>query len=111
MRDDSKKLEKILDCIEKIEKYASAGMINFLEDEKTQDAIVRNFHVIGEAVKDLSVGLSEQNPHVPWRDVARFRDRVAHDYFDLDMNKVWGIIETDLPSFKNQITHIISSLK
>lgn len=111
MRDDSKKLEKILDCIEKIERYASEGMDNFLDDEKTQDAIVRNFHVIGEAVKDLSIRLREQNSDVPWRDVARFRDRVAHDYFDLDMNKVWGIIETDLPSFKNQIMHIASSLK
>jgi uncharacterized protein with HEPN domain len=46
------------------------------------------------------------NPDVPWRDIAHFRDRVAHDYFDLDCHKVWGIIQNDLPPLKQQMERI-----
>ena len=106
MRDDSEKIAKICECIERIEICAADGKDNFLSDWRTQDIIARNFQVIGQAVKDLSQGLRDHNPDVPWRDVARFRDRVAHDYFDLDLGKVWGIIDKDLPSLKKQIERI-----
>lgn len=76
-----------------------------------QDAVVRNFQIIGDAVKDLSDGLRKHSPDVPWQDVARFRDRVTHDYFDVDMIKVWGIIENDLPPFKIQIEKISRNLQ
>ncbi len=109
MRDDEAKMEKIIDCIGKIERYTAEGKNTFLEDDQIQDAVMRNFQVIGEAVKDLSEELRKHNSDVPWRDVARFRDRVTHDYFDVDMGKVWGIIENDLPSFKTQIDQIRST--
>lgn len=106
MRDDKEKLEKILDCIDKIDEYTTDGKEAFLNDRKTQDAVVRNLQVIGEAIKDLSDDLKAKNTDVEWRKVARMRDKVTHDYFEVNYDVVWDTVESSLPPFRTSIEDI-----
>ncbi len=90
VRNDREKLEKILECIEWVQEYAKSGKNNFLADHKTQDAMIRNCQIVGEAVKGLSNELRLNTPEVDWRSPARFRDKITHDYFDINLEQVLG---------------------
>lgn len=69
----------------------------FLADTKTQDAVVRNFEIMGEAAKRLSSGTREAHPSVPWSDFARFRDVLIHQYDQIVPADVWRIAAVQLP--------------
>ena len=96
-------LQHILECIRKIEAYAEVGKEVFMKTDYWQDAIIRNFEIIGEAAKQLSDELKEANPEIPWRNVAGFRDVLIHDYMGIDLNAVWKIIENELPILKKTV--------
>ncbi len=108
IRRDGDYLLDIEDAIKRILEY-TAGMNwdEYLQDYKTQDAVVRNLEVIGEATKDLSDNLTNQHPGIPWRDMAGTHDRLTHHYFGINHEIVWQIIEHDLPELKNQIEQVI----
>jgi uncharacterized protein with HEPN domain len=76
-----------------------AGMTyeQFLADERTQDAVVRNLEILGEAAKLVSSELRLGTPAVPWRAVARMRDRLIHAYFGVNWDIVWDVVTGDLP--------------
>ena len=103
-RRDRDFLLDIEDAIGRIINY-TAGMNweGYLRDNKTQDAVVRNLEVIGEATKSLSINFREQHPDIPWRDMAGTRDRLTHNYFGVNQEIVWQIIEQDLPGLTSQI--------
>lgn len=86
----------ILDAIGEIEEYV-AGMTwdDFLDDSKTQSAIVRQLEIIGEASKHLSESYRQSKP-LPWKDIAGMRDKLIHHYFDVDMETVWVTATTDI---------------
>lgn len=69
----------------------------FMRDQKTQDAVVRNLQVMGEATKKLSCQLREAYPHIPWREIAGMRDKVVHEYFGINYDIVWTVISRDIP--------------
>ena len=69
----------------------------FCADLKTQLAVLRCLEIIGEAVKQVPVDELARFPDVPWRRVARFRDRLAHGYFGLDLEIVWDVVQNRLP--------------
>lgn len=98
----------IQDAIEHILEYTT-GMDwdEFVRDHKTQDAVVRNMEVIGEATKNLSDDFHEHHPDIPWQDMAETRDRLTHHYLGINQEIVWQIIEQDLPGLKNQIEQVI----
>jgi uncharacterized protein with HEPN domain len=73
-----------------------------------QDAIIRNFEVIGEAVKQLSPELLKQYDQVPWRRIAGFRDILTHDYMGVDLDEVWNVIENDLPQLKRTVQTMLN---
>lgn len=106
MRDDKEKLAIILECIDKIREYTNNRREEFFSSTQIQDAVVRNFQVIGEAIKDLSEEIKLKNPDVPWKGVSGFRDRVTHDYFDVDFNKVWNAVENEILPLRDQIEDI-----
>jgi uncharacterized protein with HEPN domain len=75
----------------------------FLQDRKTQDAVVRNFEVMGEAVKNLSSTFKTNYADVPWRDIAGLRDKLIHFYFGIDYKIVWSITKKELPKLRRQL--------
>ena len=109
MRDDQEKLEKILECIERVREYIKDGKENFLNDHKTQDAVIRNCQIVGEAVKELSADLRQRTPKVDWRSPARFRDKITHDYFDVNLEIVWDICTDEFVIFAKQVEMILKS--
>lgn len=85
------------------------GMLyqDFAANRLIQDAVIRNFEVIGEAVKNLPEDFKTRYPSVAWKQIAGLRDILAHGYFRVDHEVVWGIITERIPSFKKDITKII----
>ncbi len=80
----------------------------FLSDTRTQDAVIRNIEIIGEATKKLSVGLRTQYPDVPWKEMSGTRDRLIHNYFGVDIEVVWKISIAELSDLALQIMEILS---
>lgn len=78
----------------------------FMEDRKTQDAVVRNFEVMGEAAKNISSNFKEQYPDVPWKEIAGLRDKLIHFYFGVDYKIVWSITRKSIPKIMKQIKTI-----
>jgi len=70
---------------------------DFLDDRKTQDAVIRNIEIIGEATKNLSNDLQDSYSEIPWRDMAGMRDKLIHHYFGVDNRLVWSAAHKELP--------------
>jgi uncharacterized protein with HEPN domain len=101
----------ILEAIDRIERYTgSIGFEEFLQDTKTQDAVIRNLEIIGEAVKNLPARFREAHSGVGWRAVAGMRDKLIHHYFGVDMRIIWETARTDLPRFRKQIKTILREI-
>jgi uncharacterized protein with HEPN domain len=109
MNRDKAYLQHIFDCIIKIESYSEVGEETFMKESHWQDAIIRNFEIIGEAAKRLSDETRNSDPDFPWRSIAGFRDFLIHEYMGVDLNAVWQIIEKDLPNLKVKVTELLSS--
>jgi uncharacterized protein with HEPN domain len=107
MKNDLLYLSNIQECIEAIESYTFDGKKIFMETRMIQDAVIRNFEVIGEATKRLSPEFKAKYPEVPWRRIAGLRDVLIHDYLRVDLDEIWGIIVSDLPNLKSAINKII----
>ena len=103
MKDDRVYLQHILDAIAKIETYTADGREAFSRSTMIQDAVIRNFEIIGEATKRLSAQLRAQHPEVPWRVIAGFRDVLIHEYEGIEVNEVWNVIARDLPELKAKL--------
>ncbi|MEO2068471.1 MAG: DUF86 domain-containing protein [Desulfurobacteriaceae bacterium] len=103
-------LEDILISIQKIEKYtADLNFEEFAKSDIVIDAVIRNLEIIGEAVKKLPMEVRKRYPHIPWKEIAGFRDILIHDYFGVDIGIVWQTITEDIPYLKKQIEIIIKS--
>jgi uncharacterized protein with HEPN domain len=100
-------IEDILEAAEKIQRY-TAGMTfeQFTLDEKTADAVARNFEIIGEAANRLPQDFKAQFPSIDWNRIRGFRNRIVHDYFGIDYEIVWKIIETYLPALESDLTKL-----
>jgi uncharacterized protein with HEPN domain len=109
MRDDKLYLLNILECINQIQEYATDNRDYFMSDRKTQDAVIRNFEIIGEATKQVSQGLRDVHPEIPWRRMAGFRDVLIHNYLGVDISEVWQIVQNELKSLKSNITLILNN--
>ncbi len=101
-------MAEIIEAIDRALQYTEAGREAFFDDPKTQDAVVRNIEVIGEAVRGLSEAMRRAHPAVPWSKIAGTRDRVIHGYFNVDLEIIWEIVETELPGLREKIAGILA---
>ncbi len=98
MKDRSIYLLAIQECIQRITRYTAGYTIHdFLADEKTQDAVIRNIEIIGQAVRDYGAeDLIRNSPDVPWQQVAGMRNIIAHEYLGLDLVLTWEVVVSHL---------------
>ncbi|MGB3851518.1 MAG: DUF86 domain-containing protein [Tunicatimonas sp.] len=96
-RDLALLLEDMLVAAHKIQKYTAAmAYDDFIADDKTVDAVVRNFEIIGEAANRVDPDYRLNNPAIEWKRIRGFRNRIVHDYFGIDYRIVWSIVENDI---------------
>ncbi len=103
-RDPLLYIEDILTCIENIERYtAGADKMRFAEDTQLQDAVVRRLEIIGEAVKNIPAAITGRYPDIPWRTIAGLRDVLVHEYFGVNIERVWTVVTEDISPLKGHI--------
>lgn len=110
MRDDRERLFDMRDGIARIEKYAIRGRPVFEQDELIQSWMVRHLQIIGEAARALSQEFQRNHPDWPWAQMVGMRNILVHQYFDIDKDLVWSVVENDLPDLKNKIEVALPSL-
>lgn len=90
----------MLDAIERVLEYTAPGETAFRTDRKTQDAVLRNLETLGEAAKRVYEKTRSLAPTIPWRQITGFRDVLAHDYLEIDVDLVWNVIRSELPELR-----------
>jgi uncharacterized protein with HEPN domain len=108
VKDDRVYLQHIRDALDDIANYANAGQEAFLAERMRQDATLRKLQVIGQAVKNLSDRSKSRQPHIPWKQIAGLRDKVIHDYFGVNLEIVWAVVEKDLPQLRRAVEALLS---
>jgi len=108
-RDAKALLQDMLEAGRRILVYTGGqNYAAFKKDFKTQDAVLRNLEILGEAAKHIPDEVSAQYPDLPWREMAGTRDRLIHHYFGVNLDVVWGIVELELPGVVAELEVILS---
>jgi uncharacterized protein with HEPN domain len=106
-KDDAWLLDMLNAC-RRIQRHAQgADGAAFLGDDLRQDAIVRQFTVLGEAAKRVSREYRASHPEIPWQQIAGFRDVVVHQYERVDLPRVWQIVTDELPRLAAQLAELV----
>ena len=102
-------LEDILEAIEKVLKYTvGLSQGEFFQDEKTLDAVVRNLEIIGEAAKTIPPEIRSRYSSVDWKRIAGLRDILIHQYFGIDSEIIWDIVQNKLPLLEKQVKQMLA---
>jgi len=110
-RSDREFLEDILEAIRRATAYVDdISYEAFLADLKTQDAVIRTLEIVGEATKRLSTATRESHPRVPWKTMAGVRDKLIHDYFGVNFDIVWQIVQNELPAVAVAVEQILATM-
>jgi uncharacterized protein with HEPN domain len=109
LRDDRVRLGDILEAIERIEKHIGQGRDAFSSDELVQTWVVHHLMIIGEACRSLSAEFRATHSDDVWVQAAGLRNVIVHQYFGVDLDIVWGVIERDLPNLKRLVQQVLST--
>ena len=100
-------LDDILKALGAIERLsAGLSLVEFAEAEDEQLLILKNIEIIGEAVKSIPQEIRAQYTQIPWKQIVGMRDRLVHQYWNVDVELVWDTMQTDLPLLKAVITQV-----
>ena len=109
-RDWRLRLSDIRDSAEKIFQYVQGmDFETFSQDQRTIDAVVRNFEIIGEASRHVPDEFKSANSHISWQEMNRMRNRLIHAYFGVNVTVVWDTIVNDLPPLLSSIRELVES--
>lgn len=108
MKDDRLYLIHICECIERIESYVGrSGQQDFMDSTFLQDAVIRNLQVLAESTQRLSDDIKETESGIDWFEIGGFRNVLVHDYLGIEIERVWNILEKDLPALKEAVTRML----
>jgi uncharacterized protein with HEPN domain len=107
VKDDAVYLKHILESIRRIEENTRDGREKFLQTHALQDAVLRNLQTLSESTQRLSGALKAKRPEIEWKRIAAFRNILVHDYLGIDMERIWDIVQRDVPALKRAILEIL----
>ena len=100
-------IEDILESIDKIEEYVKEiDEKEFIKNTQIQDSVLRRLEVIGEAVKKIPNNIRSSYKDIPWKNIAGLRDVLIHEYFGVNINRVWKLAKHDIYNLKQQILKV-----
>jgi uncharacterized protein with HEPN domain len=101
-------LEDMIGAMESVTKFVeNIDYSDFIEDDKTTSAVIRKLEIIGEAAKKIPAKIKKEYSGIPWKDMAGMRDKLIHEYFGVDLKRVWRTIKEDVPSLKPKIKEVL----
>ena len=105
-------IDDMLEAAHKIERYTD-GMSHeeFVSDEKTVDAVLRNLEILGEASKLIAEDVREHAPEIPWSDMAGMRDKLIHGYATIDLDIVWRTVTEEVPHLRSKLDELFMELE
>jgi uncharacterized protein with HEPN domain len=107
-RDDTARLGHILDAICRVETYLNnVTKAEFSSNNMMQDAVVRQIEIIGEASRQISEDLQARHPELPWFEMRGIRNKIVHDYLEINQDIIWDTTQNDLPSLKPMIEKLL----
>lgn len=107
MKDDTVYIDHINESLRRISKYVfNHDKESFLQSQITQDAVIRQLEIIGEATKQISKEFRSKHTEIPWEDMAGMRDKLIHDYIGVDLWVVWRTVESDVPELMKLLEQI-----
>jgi uncharacterized protein with HEPN domain len=109
-------LQHITEAIDRITDYTQDvdNAAALQRDHKNQDAVIRNIEIIGEAANRIQRQAPEfvaAHPSLPWREIRGMRNRMVHDYFDVNVQVLWATVKDDLPKLRQQVGRLLLDLK
>jgi len=110
-RDERAFIEDMLDRIALVEEFTEDGKDVFYASRMQQEAVIRSLEIMGEASRNLSEDFRNAHPDVPWRQIAAFRNFVIHVYWDIKLERIWSVVENELPTLKPQLETILGDLE
>jgi uncharacterized protein with HEPN domain len=111
-RDYKVYLEDILEAISKIERFIDKiAFDEFKKDDMRMDAVIRNLEIIGEATKKIPQSVRKKHPDIEWKRIAGLRNTLIHEYFGVNLKIVWNIVQSDLPTLKEQVQSILEKVE
>ena len=110
MRDPRVYLVQLLERLERITRYTAGGRGAFMSNPIIQDAVIRNFEVIGEAAKRVPDDYRARHPEIPWRSLTAFRDVLIHQYGGVDIAQVWQVVEDQVSGLAAAIQAMLPPL-
>ena len=103
MRDTYERLQDIQEAVTKIMKYTAQGRQLFDQNELIQTWVVHHLEIIGEAARAIPNDFKDQHPEIPWRQISGMRNILIHVYFGINHNRIWSVVEDDLPILKTTV--------
>jgi len=97
-------IRHILDAINRIQQYTGKSTYDdFSQNDMMTAAVVRELEIVGEAAGQVSVDFQKKNPHIPWREMISTRNKMIHDYFGVNIEIVWEIVQKELPRLQKEL--------
>lgn len=111
MKDDRLYVIHIDECLARLTQYIAGGRAAWLHSTLIQDAVLRNLQTIGQSVSRLSAPLRTAHPEVDWRGIIGLRNVLVHDYLGINLERIWEIIENDVPVLQRTVAMMLRELE